>query len=163
MVLVVVVAIIGVLVIGGTLFFVLRGSGGDNAKAPTTGKVITTPTPEASATKAPTQAPAPTKATALIAVYNGTSQDGLAGTIRDQLRTDGYPDNHLGADTAPPEQQRTTSVVMYRRGAKTAAQGVAESLGINAVQQLDQATQTLIANAPKKWNVVVIVGSDKTN
>ena len=162
MVAVIVVAVIGVIVIGGTLFFVLRGSGGDN-KTPTTGKVITTPTPEASATKTPTQTAAPTKATALIAVYNGTSQDGLAGTIRDQLRTDGYPDNHLGADTAPPEQQRTTSVVMYRRGAKTAAQGVAESLGISAVQQLDQATQTLIANAPKKWNVVVIVGSDKTN
>ena len=163
MIAVVVVAVIGVIVIGGTLFFVLRGGGGGDDKTPTTGKVITTPTPEASATKTPTQTAAPTKATALIAVYNGTSQDGLAGTIRDQLRTDGYPDNHLGADTAPPEQQRTTSVVMYRRGAKTAAQGVAESLGINAVQQLDQATQTLIANAPKKWNVVVIVGSDKTN
>ena len=163
MVAVIVVAVVGVIVIGATLFFVLRSGGDDGSKPPATGKVITTPTPEASATKTPTQTAAPTKATALIAVYNGTSQDGLAGTIRDQLRTDGYPDNHLGADTAPPEQQRNTSVVMYRRGAKTAAQGVAESLGISAVQQLDQATQTLIANAPKKWNVVVIVGSDKTN
>ena len=63
----------------------------------------------------------------------------------------------------PAEQQRQTSVVMYRRGAKTAASGVAESLGITDVQQLDGATQALIANSPKKWNVVVIVGNDKTN
>jgi hypothetical protein len=160
---VVLTAIVGIIVLGGTIFLLTRGGG--DPKGPTTPKVEISPTAAGGgdATPAPTSAPAPTKATALVAVYNGTSQDGLAGTIRDQLRTDGYPDNHLGADTAPPEQQRTTSVVMYRRGAKSAAAGVAESLGISDVQLLDDATQTLIANSPKKWNVVVIVGNDKMN
>jgi hypothetical protein len=156
-------AVIGIIVIGGALYFVLRG--GDEtpqkANAPT---VQSTSTPAPDATKAPPkEAPAPTKQTALIAVYNGTTQDGLAGTFRDQLKAEGYPEGNLGADTAPPESQRQTSVVMYRRGAKTAAAGVAESLGITDVQQFDDATQQLIANSGKKWNVVVIVGNDKTN
>ena len=154
-------AVIGIIVIGGAIFLVTRGGGGDDQAANTTPKVETTPTPAAESTKTPT--PAPTKETALIAIYNGTPQDGLAGTFRDQLKAEGYPEGNLAADTAPPEQQRQTSVVMYRRGAKTAASGVAESLGITDVQQLDGATQALIANSPKKWNVVVIVGNDKTN
>ena len=123
----------------------------------------TRPPHRSAAKSTPKAAPAPTKETALIAIYNGTPQDGLAGTFRDQLKAEGYPEGNLAADTAPPEQQRQTSVVMYRRGAKTAASGVAESLGITDVQQLDDATQALIANSPKKWNVVVIVGNDKTN
>jgi hypothetical protein len=52
---------------------------------------------------------------------------------------------------------------MYRRGAKTAASGVGESLGITDVQQLDDATTQLIANSRSKWDVVVIIGNDKTN
>ncbi len=40
------------------------------------------------------------------------------------------PKDNLGTDTAPPEQQRQTSVVMYRRGAKAAAEQVADALGI---------------------------------
>ena len=155
-------AVIGVLVLGAAIFFVTR-SGDDTPAEKETPQVQTTPTAEPDATEAATQTPAPTKETALIAVYNGTPQDGLAGTFRDQLKAEGYPEGNLAADTAPPEQQRQTSVVMYRRGAKTAAQGVAESLGITDVQQLDDATQALIANSPKKWNVVVIVGNDKTN
>jgi len=159
---VIVTAVVGVLVLGGAVFFFTRGSddGGGNTAA--TGPQIET-TPTAEATSTPKAAPAPTKETALIAIYNGTPQDGLAGTFRDQLKAEGYPEGNLAADTAPPEQQRQTSVVMYRRGAKTAASGVAESLGITDVQQLDGATQALIANSPKKWNVVVIVGNDKTN
>ena len=161
MVAVIVTAVVGVLVLGGAVFFFTRG-GDDPPNTADNGPQIET-TPTAEATSTPKPAPAPTKETALIAIYNGTPQDGLAGTFRDQLKAEGYPEGNLAADTAPPEQQRQTSVVMYSRGAKTAASGVAESLGITDVQQLDDATQALIANSPKKWNVVVIVGNDKTN
>jgi hypothetical protein len=65
-------------------------------------------------------------------------------------------------DNAPPEQQRATSVVMYRSGAKPAADEVALALDIKDVQEFDDDTQALIANAPKEWNVVVIVGQDKS-
>jgi LytR cell envelope-related transcriptional attenuator len=158
---VVVTAVVGVLALAAVVFLFTR-SGGD-ANEPQSPNVVPTATATATAESNATQTPAPTKETALIAVYNGTTQDGLAATIRDALKGEGYPEDNLAADTAPPEQQRQTSVVMYRRGAKAAASGVAEALGITDVQQLDAATQALIANAPKKWNVVVIVGNDKTN
>jgi hypothetical protein len=99
----------------------------------------------------------------LVGVYNGTPQPGLAASFRSNLMDDGYPKDNLGADTASAENQRQTSVVMYRRGAKPVAQQVADVLGITDIKQIDAATQTLIANAPKRWDVVAIIGSDKTN
>jgi hypothetical protein len=156
-------AVIGIVVIGGALFYFLGG--GDDNKPATAGtpQVQATSSPEPQATAAPKQTPAPTKQTALIAVYNGTGIEGLAKQQADLLRQEGYPDDNLATDNAPPDQPRQTSVVMYRRGSKTVATQVAETLGISAVQQLDEATQQLIANSGKKWNVVVIVGNDKTN
>jgi hypothetical protein len=157
-------AVIGVIVIGGALFFALRGGDDDPARTAGTPSVQTTPTPEPDATEAPAkETPAPTKQTALIAVYNGTGIEGLAKQQADLLRTEGYPEGNLATDNAPPDQPRATSVVMYRRGSKAVAAQVGETLGISAVQQLDDATQQLIANSGKKWNVVVIVGNDKTN
>jgi hypothetical protein len=153
------VAIVAVVLVG--LFFVTRG--GDDPKAPPKPNVVATPTPEATARARATEAAAPTRDTALIGVYNGTGQTGLARTEADLLVGEGYPENNLGVDTAPPAQQRQTSVVFYRRGSKPVATGVAEALGISDIQQLDDATTSLIANAPKKWNVVVIVGADKTS
>jgi hypothetical protein len=166
---VVAIAIVGVLLIGGTVFFVTRG--GDDDKTPSGPTVESTPTPDAGsggkrggkATPTSTPSTAPTKTTAQIAIYNGTPQVGLAADEQGELTAEGYPKANIAVDTAPPEQQRPTSVVFYRRGAKTAASGVADTLGITAVQLMDDATQALIANSPKKWNVVVIVGSDKTN
>ncbi|WP_028065369.1 LytR C-terminal domain-containing protein [Solirubrobacter soli] len=158
-------AIVGVIAIGAVLFFfVLRGGDEPKTAANNTPKVETTSTPAPDATEAPAkQTPAPTKDTALIAVYNGTGIEGLAKQQTELLRQEGYPQDNLAADNAPPDQPRQSSVVMYRRGSKTVAAQVADTLGISAVQQLDDATQQLIANSPKKWNVVVIVGNDKTN
>jgi hypothetical protein len=168
MVAVVATAIVGIVLIGGAIFFFTRG--GDDAKTPPVPTIEPTPTTDAGsggkggkATATPTAPSAPTKANALIAIYNGTPQEGLAADEQTELVAEGYPKANIAVDTAPPEQQRTTSVVFYRRGAKSAASGVADTLGITAVQLLDDATQVLIANSPKKWNVVVIVGSDKTN
>jgi hypothetical protein len=168
MVAVVVTAIVGVLVIGGLIFLFTRG--GDDAKTPPVPTVQATPTTDSGsggkggkATATPTATPAPTKATALIAIYNGTPQANLAADSKGELTAEGYPQANIATDTAPADQQRTTSVVFYRRGAKAAASGVADTLGITSVQLFDDATQTLIANGPKKWNVVVIVGTDKTS
>jgi hypothetical protein len=158
-------AVLGVVAIGAVLFFfVLRGEDDPKPAANNTPTVQSTPTPEPDATEAPAkQAPAPTKETALIAVYNGTGAEGLAKQQTTLLEQDGYPKDNLATDNTPPDQQRQASVVMYRRGSKAVATQVGESLGITTVQQLDDATQQLIVNDPKKWNVVVIVGQDKTN
>ena len=65
--------------------------------------------PSAEATKTPTQAAAPTKETALIAIYNGTSQEGLAAhdprSARDRRLSRGQPrrgHRPAGASSARP-------------------------------------------------------------
>jgi hypothetical protein len=162
---VVLTAIIGVLILAACVFVLTQVLGGDEPTTPAPANKVETPTPEAGSTATPakTTTPAPTKNTVLVGVYNGTGQTGLAASFQQMLVDEGYPKDNLGADTAPAESQRQTSVVMYRRGAKPAAQQVADALGITDIKQIDDATQTLIANAPKRWDVVAIIGADKTN
>jgi hypothetical protein len=155
-------AVIGVLVLGGVAFGLTRVLGGGGDATPKGAPPIGTATPEASAAPSATAAPALTKDAVRVAVYNGTVQPGLAGSIRDQLVNQGYKPDNVGADTYTPNQQRPTSVVMYQRGAKPAAQGVATSLGIRAVQLIDAATQSLVQQSGKQRDVVVIVGADKS-
>jgi hypothetical protein len=154
-----------VLILAACVFVLTQVLGGDDPKKAAAPNTVETPTPDAesAATPAKTTTPAPTKDTVLVGVYNGTGQTGLAASFQGTLIDEGYPKDHLGADTAPAESQRQTSVVMYRRGAKPAAQQVADALGITDIKQIDDATQSLIANAPKRWDVVAIIGADKTN
>jgi hypothetical protein len=162
---VVLTAVVGVLVLAGAAFGATKLFGGGSNNAPSPGASLTaTATPSApKATTTATPAPVPTKATALVGVYNGTQVSLLAAQYRDLLKADGYPQNNLGAATAPAQLQRQTSVVMYKRGARAVAAGVADVLGMTDVQQIDAATQNLIASAQKKWDVVVIVGADKSS
>jgi hypothetical protein len=161
---VVLTAILGVLILAACVFVLTQVLGGDEPKTAGPGNTVETPTPDAESAAAPTKTatPAPTKDTVLVGIYNGTTTPELAAGQSDLLVADGYPRDNLGTDTAPPEQQRQTSVVMYRRGTKPVADQVADTLGITSVKQLDAATQTLIASADKRWDVVVIVGADKS-
>jgi hypothetical protein len=122
----------------------------------------TTPAPSPKATATAQATPALTKANMHVAVYNGTTVYGLAGGVRDQLINLGYPQDNVGADTYTPNQQRQASVVMYERGDRTAAATVARNLNISDVRLIDSATQQLIDQSGKKWDVIVIVGADKS-
>jgi hypothetical protein len=51
---------------------------------------------------------------------------------------------------------------MYERGDRAAAQTVAKDLRISSIQLIDSATQQLIQPSGKQWDVVVIVGADKS-
>ena len=145
-----------------------RWRGGTRSARP---NVVATPTPEDTGggggddepASTATPAPSVTKDNALVGVYNGTGETGLAGVQRDLLSAEGYPTDNLG--TGDTNDQRQTSVVLYARGAKSAAQGVADVLGISDVKQLadDPAAVALVEKSPKKWNVVAIVGADKSN
>jgi hypothetical protein len=109
-----------------------------------------------------------TKENALVMVFNGTASEGLAARYRDQLRDDdGYPEANMDVATLAEAEQRATSTVMYaKRNARTAARGVASALGIESVDPLDAATRQALASLPqsqrKDWNVVVIIGVDKS-
>jgi hypothetical protein len=155
-------AVIGVLVLAGAAFLATRLFGGDDTPEPPSVVATATPTDEAEPSGTAASAPAPTKETVLVGVYNGTGATGLAAQFRDLLKTDGYPEANLGTGDTPPDQRAQTSVVMFKRGARAAAVDVADTLGMTAIQQLDGPTQALVAKAPKKWDVVVIVGADKS-
>jgi hypothetical protein len=96
-------------------------------------------------------------------VFNATSQTGLAGTYRDILVQDGYPDGNVVVGTLGEASQTTTSTVMYARGDKSAAEELADVLGIERVAQLDEATQAeAVKVGDREWNVVAIIGQDKS-
>ena len=55
--------------------------------------------------------------------------------------------------------------MLYARGARDAADDVAEVLGISEIKQLadDPGAQALVEKSQTKWNVVAIVGADKSS
>ncbi len=160
---VVITAIVGVLVLAGTAFGITSLLGGDDPEQPPP-PVATEPADEGEPT--PSAEPL-SKENAQVMVFNGTSETGLAGKLEEQLVAEGYPNDNVEPATLGEAEQRQTSVVMYRGGgARSVAQEVGSALGIEQVERLDAATQTSLKSLPeaqqKDWNVVVIVGVDKS-
>jgi hypothetical protein len=123
-----------------------------------------TPTPNqaASPTAAPTDAAsgggsaAPTsRADTTVAVFNGTTVNGLAASTADKLVSSGYKRGTTGDYT---DQQRATSIVFYARQARRQAREIGRELNISELRQMDAETQAL---AGKNAEVAVVVGSDK--
>lgn len=111
-----VLAIIGLLVIGGSVYF-LKNTFKSGSPAPT---------PEPTSTPEPTPSPSPTpipldRSKFKIRVLNGTSQSGLAGTISDQLKGLGYSIDRTGNAT---NSAFTNSVVRT----KSASTGLGDQL-----------------------------------
>jgi hypothetical protein len=147
---------IGVIVLAAAAFAATRLLGGD--EEPTQPNIVPTPTQAADSTPS---AP-PAKDTVTIKVLNGTGIPQLAARYQDELVQEGYAQANVTTGNAPEAQQRGTSIVMYGRGEKTAAQEVATAIGIEELAQLDAPTQALLANESKQSAVVVIVGTDKS-
>ena len=101
-------------------------------------------------------------------VFNGTSADAAwpaSSSSSSSPRATRTPTS--SPRRSAEAEQRQTSVVMYRGGsARSVAQDVGSALGIEQVERLDAATQTSLKSLPesqqKDWNVVVIVGVDKS-
>jgi LytR cell envelope-related transcriptional attenuator len=90
-----------------------------------------------------------------VAVLNGTTVPGLAGTVGEEVESHGF-DLGTVANTADQEQQRAESVVLYAPGHEREAMAVARRLSIGQRQASDPATQELAGDA----TVVVIAGAD---
>ena len=159
-------AVIGVLVLAGTAFAITSLLGGDDdpqqpRAAGRLGPARRGASPRASAEPV-------TKENAQVMVFNGTSVDGPRRPLRGASSSpEGYPDANVEVATLAEAEQRQTSIVMFRNAsARRAAEEVASALGIEQVERLDAATQTSLASLPeaqqKDWNVVVIVGVDKS-
>jgi len=90
-----------------------------------------------------------------VAVLNGTTVPGLAKQVGDRVESHGF---RLGtvANTADQEQQRAESVVLFAPGHEREAQAVNKRLGIGQREAIDPASQELAGDA----TVVVIAGAD---
>lgn len=127
--------------------------GTDDGQGSTSGSKSGDSKPKAPAT--------PPRAQRTVRVLNGTSSEGLAGDMKDQLTNAGYVDANVDAGNVPPGTGNiAASVVYYKRGAGTQARDVARVLGIS-IDQVKPIDAALQSSAPGK-SVVVEVGADKS-
>jgi hypothetical protein len=161
-----IVIIVALLITGG---LVLANAFGDAGVAATGGPSGggSSPTPSSSASVSGTQSPTPPPPTpdpqlpkdVAVAVFNGTSSIGLAGTVMDQLHADGYKVGQVPAD-APTKPVDKTAV--YFVGGTDAAQNESDATAIADKYFKGAKVRELSADlgdlVEKGVQVVVVVG-----
>jgi hypothetical protein len=90
-----------------------------------------------------------------VAVFNGTTINGLAASTADKVQSSGYKRGSTGDYT---DQQRATSTVFYRRDARRQARDIARELDISDQRVMDAETQAL---AGERAAIAVVIGADK--
>jgi hypothetical protein len=155
-----VLAIAGVLIIGGAAVFGLTqasdddGGGGTPASDRPTGGA-TGDADQGGDSDGGNDRPAVVPGKVTVAVLNGTTVPGLAKQVGDEVESHGF---RLGtvANTADQDQQRAESVVLFAPGHVREARAVNKRLGIGQREPIDAASQELAGDA----TVVVIAGAD---
>jgi LytR cell envelope-related transcriptional attenuator len=94
--------------------------------------------------------------TVTVAVLNGTTVTGLAGTTGQKVVASGF---RLGNVATASQQARAESVVLYRPGSSRQARAVARKLGISQIEPVDAQSAALAGAA----TVIVVVGADKAH
>jgi LytR cell envelope-related transcriptional attenuator len=89
-----------------------------------------------------------------VAVLNGTTVQGLAAKVGEEVRASGFAIGVIG-NAARIDQSR--SEVLYRRGQGAAARAVANRLGIRPVNQVDSVNAEIAGS----FDAVVLVGADR--
>ncbi len=148
-----VLAIAGVLIVGGAAAFGLNQLSKNEAPPPKNQPAANNDTPKKKTSKK--KAAPITPANVTVSVLNGTTVPGLAAQIGDRITAQGF---QLGNVTNSSDQQRAESVVLYAPGAEREAAFVGRKLGIAQRERMDPQSQALAGDA----RVVVITGADKT-
>lgn len=90
-----------------------------------------------------------------VAILNGTTVQGLAAKIGEQVRAGGFTLGTIG-NAARIDQSK--SQVLYRKGQAAAARAVANRLGIQSVGLVD----TVNSEIAGSFDAIVLVGSDRS-
>jgi len=146
-------AVAGVLVIGGGTAFALSQLAQEEAPTPQAGSSERF-SRDGSAKKESTKAQAVNPSSVTVSVLNGTTVAGLAAKVGDRVENLGF---QLGNVTNNSDQSRNESVVLYAPGHQREAAAVARKLGISQREPIDAASQALAGDA----GVVIIAGSDQ--
>ena len=89
-----------------------------------------------------------------VAVLNGTTVQGLAAQVGEEVRAAGFK---LGTIGNAARIDQATSVVLYRDGQTRSARAVANRLGIDTTQAVDSVNEEIAGS----FDVIVLVGSDR--
>ena len=100
------------------------------------------------------EAPNVDPADVTVAVLNGTTVQGLAAKVGEEVRANGFAIGVIG-NAARIDQSR--SEVLYRKGQSAAAQAVANRLGIRSVDSVDSVNAEIAGS----FDAVVLVGADR--
>jgi hypothetical protein len=141
----VVLAVVGALIVIAAGTFAVGLLGGREEPVPA-GRTATEPPAE------PTTAGTPSSVT--FSVLNGTSVDGLAKQVADELEAAGYRRGNV----TNAGVQKAESAVLYARGARADALAVAREIDVSQTEPIDAPSQALAGDA----SVVVVVGADQT-
>ena len=144
---------IAVLILGGGTFAVSQLAGDDSPPAPNRAA----PAPgETDPTTDGAGRPATPAAETNVAVLNGTTFTGLAGQLADRIAQEGGY-NRGATETNTRDQTLQSSTVFHADGFRSQARKVAGLLSIDAVEPIDDETQSLAPEA----DVVVLAGADQ--
>jgi hypothetical protein len=133
-------------------------SGGDPSPSGSAGARTTASQPQSSPRAAPPHSQT------VVAVLNGTSVEGLANQVSNELAADGFV---RGRVTNASSADRSVTVVSYFGSHQAEAEEVAETLGVSAdaVEPIDADTEASACppadQAPCTASVVVTVGADR--
>jgi hypothetical protein len=146
------VALVGMLVVGGTGTYgvtqLTGDDGGDtsgNAQANNHNGLLNKPNHNGAAIK-------PGNVT--VAVLNGTTVPGLAAALRDQIAAAGFKKGMINDFS---DQQLAASVVQYAPGHQAEAQAIGRRFGISQREPVTADSRALAGDA----TVIVIAGADK--
>jgi hypothetical protein len=89
-----------------------------------------------------------------VAVLNGTTVQGLAAQVGEEVRAGGFK---LGTIGNAARIDQSTSEVLYRNGQQRAARAVANRLGMEKTSPVDSVNEEIAGS----FDVIVLVGSDR--
>jgi LytR cell envelope-related transcriptional attenuator len=90
-----------------------------------------------------------------VAILNGTTVQGLAAKIGDEVSSGGFVPGVIG-NAARIDQSK--SEVLYRKGQSAAARAVANRLGIQSIRPVDSVNAEIAGS----FDAIVLVGSDRS-
>jgi hypothetical protein len=165
----VITAIVGVLVLAAAAIFAFGLPGGDDTPTQNAGGPNATAEPtQDGGTPKPTATPV-RKSQAQVFIFNGTPTPQLAAKFQTALGGEGWDKNKTAIGSLAEDKYAQTSVVMYAPHAERVARLVGTALGIEHVAPLDDAIKSSLADKEatptavgKDWNVVVVLGQDKS-
>jgi hypothetical protein len=146
-------ALLGVLVLAGAAYGAIQLTDGDGGSEPAAqGEDRGEPRSERNRDRQTGGNVDPSQVT--VAVLNGTTVQGLAAQVGEEVRAGGFK---LGTIGNAARIDQATSEVLYRDGEARAARAVANRLGIERTAAVDSINEEIAGS----FDVIVLVGSDR--